>query len=238
MSPQSIHAFAEKVALVSDGSSRIGRAAALQLALQGCFVIVGFPPGSDSKNALLELKSLGTLADAVEVDISHPEGAKILVNSVKNIYGRLDLLVNCLKLNDNSTFHETSPDEFQRSMDANFGATFFVTQFSAELMTERPKARIVNVVSACDTEETAGNTAFAASQAAVVQLTRSLVDTLPKHFRVNCVEVSETERSGEGRQNDLFAVDKGVPADDVARVILYLLSGEAIGLNGQILMVK
>lgn len=238
MSPQSIHAFAEKVALVTDGSSRIGRAAALQLALQGSFVIVGFPPGSGSKDALIELKSLGTLADAVEMDISRPEGAKNLVDSVQNIYGRLDLLVNCLKLNDNSTFRETSPDGFQRVMDANFGSAFFVSQFGAELMAERPKARIVNVVSACDTGSTAANTAFAASQAAVVQLTRSLAETLPKSFRVNCVQVSEKERPGDGVQNDLFAVDKGVPADDVARVILYLLSGEAVGLNGQILVVK
>lgn len=238
MSPQSIHAFAEKVALVSDGSSRIGRAAALQLALQGCFVIAGFPPGSDSKDALLELKSLGTLADAVEADISRPEGAKLLLDSVINLYGRLDLLVNCVKLNDNSTFRETTPESFHGLMDANFGAVFFVTQYCVELMAERPKARIVNVVSACDTPETIGNAAFAASQAAVIETTRSLAENLPGSFRVNCVKVSEKARTGDAGQSGLFAVDKGVPADDVARVILYLLSGEAVGLNGQILTVK
>ncbi len=71
MSVQSVHQFAEKVALVTDGENPIGRAVALQLALQGCYVIVGFSNVSEeNRRALRELESLGTLANSVETDVS------------------------------------------------------------------------------------------------------------------------------------------------------------------------
>ena len=239
MSPQSIHAFAEKVALITDGSNRIGKAAALQLALQGCFVIVGFPDVSpEEESAINELKSLGTLAGAVKADISTAAGAKNLVEAVHKLYGRLDLLVNCMKFTPESSFENTSEETFTHTLDANIGSAFFVAQAALDRMKDRPKPAIVNVASACDTPETAGNTAFSLAQAGVTALTRSLAGSLPPKFRVNCVAVSEKTRASGEAENDLFRRDKGVPADDVARVILYLLSGEAAGLNGQILTVE
>jgi NAD(P)-dependent dehydrogenase (short-subunit alcohol dehydrogenase family) len=239
MSPQSIHAFAEKVALITDGSGRIGKAAALQLALQGCFVIVGYPDISpEEESAINELKSLGTLAGAVKADISTAAGAKNLVEAVHKLYGRLDLLVNCMKFMPESSFENTSEETFSRIVDANVRSVFFVIQAALEMMKDRPKPRIVNVISACDTPDTAGNAAFSLSQPAVAELTRSLAGALPAKFRVNCVAVSEKARASNDAGNDLFRLDKGVPADEVARVILYLLSGEAAGLNGQILTVE
>lgn len=239
MSPQSVHAFAEKVALITDGAGRIGKAAALQLALQGCYVIVGYSNISPAEeSAINELKALGTLAGGVQADISTAEGAKNLVKAVQNMYGRLDLLVNCMKLVPDPTFETTSDETFTRTVDANIRSAFFVTQAALELMKDRPKPRIVNVTSACDTAETAGNAAFSVAQAGLAGLTRSLAGSLPAKFRVNCVAVSEKARHSSGTEDDLFKRDKGVPADDVARVILYLLSGEAVGLNGQILTVE
>ena len=123
--PQSIHAFAEKVALVINGSEGVGRAVALQLALQGCYVIVSFSGESiENKRALDELKSLGTLAHSVEfID------AKNLIDEVDKLFGRLDLLINCVKSDDDSTFQiETMTNE------------------SFRLMQSRPKPSIVNVV--------------------------------------------------------------------------------------------
>lgn len=239
MSPQSIHAFAEKVALVTDGAGRIGKAVSLQLALQGCFVIVGYSSiSAGEESAIAELKALGTLAGAVEADISTTAGAKNLLEAVHKVYGRLDLLVNCLKFAPGSRFEETTDEIFTRTIDANVRSAFFVTQAAVELMKDRPKPGIVNVASACDTPETAGNPAFSLAQAAVAGLTRSLAASLPNKFRVNCVAVSERERVSNDAGSDLFRRDKGVAADDVARVILYLLSGEAAGLNGQILTVE
>jgi NAD(P)-dependent dehydrogenase (short-subunit alcohol dehydrogenase family) len=239
MSPQSIHAFAEKVALITDGTSRIGKAVALQLALQGAFVIVGYSdPSAKEESAIDELKSLGTLAAGVEADVSTVEGAKNLVNAVNKMYGRLDLLVNCVRFLPEATFEGTTGESFTKIMDSNVKSAFFVTQAAFHLMKDRPKPKIVNVASACDTPETEQNAAFSIANAGVAELTRSLAISLPKNFRVNCVRVSEKRSGPSGTENDLFLIDKGVSADDVARAVLYLLSGEATGVNGQILTVE
>ncbi len=239
MPAQSVHAFAEKVALISDGENPVGRAVALQLALQGAYVIVGFANSSEqNKRAIAELQNLGTLAGSVEADISTVEGAKKLVAEVEKMFGRIDLLVNCLKFQSDSTFEETTQEVFEKSFDANLKAAFFVTQESLRLMKTRPKPKIVNVVSALDTDGAAQNVLFATSQAAVIGLTESLSISLPGNFRVNAVAVSEKQGENENLDAELFRPKAGISEDDTARTILFLLSSEAVGLNGQILKVK
>jgi 3-oxoacyl-[acyl-carrier protein] reductase len=238
MSVQSVHQFAEKVALVTDGASEIGRAVALQLALQGCYVIVGFSNANveTAKSALFELQNLGTLANAVEADVSTVEGAKHLVGEVEKLYGRLDLLVNTLRYKTDSTFEETDEAAWTQTVDANLKATFFVSQAAVGLMKARPKPVIVNVVSVCEADEK--NPAFAATQESIKTLTKSLAKQLAPKFRVNAVAVGETKRASvENLDAELFRPASGIAADDVARAVLFLLSSEAVGLNGQILTV-
>jgi short-subunit dehydrogenase involved in D-alanine esterification of teichoic acids len=126
MPAPSIHGFAEKVALIVNGSEGIGRAVAMQLALQGCYVICSYTTNSHAQVKVLdELRSLGTLASAFEFT-----DAKTLIDEVDNLFGRIDLLVNCLKINADSAFEiETMTHECMR------------------LMETRPKGLIVNVVS-------------------------------------------------------------------------------------------
>lgn len=239
MPTPSIHAFAEKVALITDGANPIGRAIALQLALFGSYVIVCFSKTTDeNKRAMEELKSLGTLANAVETDISTVDGARNLVSEVEKTFGRIDLLVNCLKFEPQSEFFVTDENLFDKTLDANLKAAFFVTLEAVRLMNPRPKPKIVNIVSAIDTPETLENVLFAATQNALFGFTESLAKTLPNKFRVNAVAVSEKESAQENLDEELFRPKKGISEDDVARTVLFLLSSEAIGINGQIIKVE
>jgi 3-oxoacyl-[acyl-carrier protein] reductase len=238
MPTPSTHAFAEKVALITDGASPIGRAAALQLALYGCYAIVGFSDEREENfRALNELKSLGTLANAVKADVSTVEGAKNLVGEVEKMFGRIDLLVNCLKFASDSKFEESTEEDFDKTIAVNLKSIYFITQAALPLMRQRPKPKIVNVVYACDDQNFGQNLAFAASQKAVTGFTESLAATLPKNFRVNAVEISENGAPAENLDAELFRPKTGVSADDAARTILFLLSSESTGLNGQILKV-
>ncbi len=238
MSVQSVHQFAEKVALVSDGANEIGRAVALQLALQGCYVIIGFSNANEqTKGALTELQNLGTLAHAVEIDCSTAAGARRLVGEVENIYGRLDLLVNTLKFKNDSTFDEMGESDWARTIDANLKATFFVTQAAVKLMSARPKAKIVNVVYDCAGEEK--DLAFVLAQAGIISLTKNLAARLKPKFRVNAVALSERKRETiENIDQELFRPPSRIAFDDAARAVLFLLSSEAVGLNGQVLKIE
>ena len=221
MSPQSIHQFAEKVALMSDGTTPIGRAVALQLALQGSYVIVAFPESSaQNSQAIEELVKLGTLAKAVNADISTRAGVRDLIAEVDGTFGRLDLLVNSLKYTPESSFEDSTESDFSNTIDRNLKSAYFLTQAALSLMKDRPKPKIVNIVSPGDAAKTSRNALFMASQSAVIGLTRSLVESLPGHFRVSCVAVSDRNRSKTQLDDVLFRQETTVPPDDVARTVL------------------
>ncbi len=233
------HAFSEKVALITGGENAFGRAVAMQLALLGCYVSVGFS-GKDEQNerALSELKNIGTLANSFQSDISNAAGAKNLVDEVEKIYGRLDLLVNCARFIPQIKFEETEETQFNKTTDEIIKSTFFVTQSAVKLMKSRPKPKIVSLISACDTPETEQNILFAASNNALIGFTKSMAQILPKNFRINAVAVSEKQKPAENLDSELFRTKTGISEDDAARVIVYLLSSEAITLNGQVLTVS
>jgi hypothetical protein len=120
------HGFSEKVALIANGADGVGRATALQLALLGCYVIVGCSGITDNdRNALNELKSLGTLAHFIEEE----EPLK-LVEAAVGIFGRIEFLVNCVKSEQDSTFQIET-----------------LANSAASHLNERPRPAIVNVVS-------------------------------------------------------------------------------------------
>lgn len=190
----SIHAFAEKVSLITDGNDPVGRAAALQLALQGSYVIVGDPDGSGS-GGLDDLLELGTLAAAVNGDAASPAGAAALSVGVHGKFERLDLLVN--------TF---------ASDGEGIAAAKTMIDSVAELLTPRPKPRIVNVFPA------AGQGDIEAIEAATMRLRSEL----PGHFQVNSIAVA----------------DDSSAADDIARVVLFLLSGESKAIRGETIKIR
>jgi 3-oxoacyl-[acyl-carrier protein] reductase len=217
---QSIHAFAEKVAVVAGGAGQIGRAVSLQLALQGAFVIVLDGPGSEDFVAR-ELQSLGTLAATYETDVSSAAGVDRAVGRIDETFGRIDLLVNCLSVADGA-----DSDGFDAAAGAGLKAPYLLITRALRLMAERPKARIVTVVPA----PAAGTDAVLHSivRSGVEGLTRGFARALPPAFRVNAVVC------GCGSGHDA----RPTGPDDVARAVMFLLSSESVGLNGQILFVS
>lgn len=211
---QTVHAFAEKVVLISDAGDSIGRAVAIQLALQGAFVVGLFQNGEKSR--LDELVELGTLANAFDLDPSTTEGARAAAGEVNRIFGRLDLLVNCLKYDPEWSFETLTGSDFVRMANSNLGSVCFLTQAVTDLMRSRPRPKIVNVTTSASPDPI-----FAATQSGVREFTASLARELPDNFRINCVAIDRSETKAP------------VASDDIARIIVFLLSSESVGLNGQ-----
>jgi NAD(P)-dependent dehydrogenase (short-subunit alcohol dehydrogenase family) len=228
MSPQSIHQFAEKVALISDAASPVGRAVALQLALQGSYVIGLFQQEGGS---LRELVELGTLAHSVNADPSTDPGAAEAAAAVDGHFGRLDLLVNCLKFRPESTFESVTEADFTDTVRRNLGSVQFLTKAVFGLMKDRPRPKIVNIVSAA---ADGGDPIFNASQAGIISLTASMAAGFPSNFRVNCVEVKEAPKPEIMDEQLLYRRSAGVAPDDVARAVLFLMSSESTAMNGRV----
>ncbi len=234
----STHAFSEKVALIADGTTPVGKAVALQLALCGAYVIVAHPEHDIDLPVIEELKSLGTLAAAAPYSKTGREKAFEIADRVEELYGRLDLLVNC---SAEITFREFSNSDdvhFFDSMEKRVQSVFFVTKECLRLMKDRPKPKIVNIFSACDSEEGKKDVVAVSANAAIEAFTVALARNLPSNYSVNGICVSEIEAPGgstEALDSELFRSRTGIDPDDTARAVLFLLSPESKGLNGQIL---
>jgi NAD(P)-dependent dehydrogenase (short-subunit alcohol dehydrogenase family) len=195
------HGFAEKVALIINGHEGIGRAVALQLALSGCYVIISYPAAYKEKaNVINELTSLGTLANAFEFTDS-----KTLIDEVEKLYGRLDLLVNCLKFDEDSEYFITE-----------------IVDESGRLMKLRPKPTIVSVIVQQNDQNVSS----------LVEQTQRFTSQLLNNFRANLIV---TKSFKIVQEHGLFESKQGVQNDDVARIVTFLLSNEAKALNGQVL---
>lgn len=214
MPAPSIHAFAEKVAVITDGANPVGRAVALQLALQGSYVVVGLSDAGDSdRSALDELKSIGTLASVVEADVRTSEGVGALIGAAASAFGRIDLLVNVFP--------------------ASARAVSLVTDAAMPLMSPRPKPRVVNVCGYSKADVEGENL-----MNEIARLVEESASRLLPRFRINCVSVGEAFiDSKEGLDPELFPARRGVEADDAARVIVFLLSAESAGINGRNIVV-
>ena len=71
-----------------------------------------------------------------------------------------------------------------------------------------------------------------------VGMTRALASVLPTKFRINAVRVIGVPDVGRGVSNGSSQYSSSAAPDDVARTVLFLLSGEAIGVNGQVIDVS
>ncbi len=230
MSVTSIHSFAEKVALITDGTNPFGRAVAMQLALNGAYVIVGIP-GIDADGAELidDLSNLGTLVKVCNWRPSDEAGAAAFVNSAASFFGRIDLLVNCLPTQ--------SEQDSRVQIDNSLWATLSVTENAVQVMEERPKPRIVSMVTNEPDTESLANVAISVIEQGTIGMTRALARVLPVKFRVNAVRISTASARGGDGDLDQGAIRPRirVEPDDVARTVLFLLSGEAVAVNGQVI---
>lgn len=190
MPGQNLRGFAERVALVVGGARGVGRAAALQLALEGAYVITSYAPGdAEGEGVAGELRDLGTLAQAVAADPARGEDVRRLFEAVGDLFGRLDLLINAAGVSVPGSLGSSTEDDWRRVIDSSVKAVLLSAQAAAPLLLRRPSPAIVNVASEAGLNGRGPNPHYVAAQAGVVGLTKALARELAPRVRVNCVAV-------------------------------------------------
>jgi 3-oxoacyl-[acyl-carrier protein] reductase len=220
-----LRGFAERVALVTNGGRGVGRAVALQLALEGAYVIVNYTQGDEEgKYIVNELRDIGTLAHAVGGNMSRSIDVRRVFALVDETYGRLDILVNSAGASDlHVPFAELTEEIWDEALNLSLKATFLCSQAAAHLMSKRPSPAIVNVASETGLTGQGSGAHTVAAHAGIVGLTKALAHQLAPRIRVNCVAQSAISQ---------------VALDDMARSCIYLLSSDAASITGQTLVVS
>jgi NAD(P)-dependent dehydrogenase (short-subunit alcohol dehydrogenase family) len=247
--------FNGKVALITGSSSGIGKATALELAKQGCHVVLTARHMKKLEEAEKEINSKypNSKVLSVETDASKEDQVIALMEQVKQRFGRLDILVCNAGVNGVwAPIEELKVEEFDQTININLRGTFLTIKFAVPLMKEQDHGSII-IVSSINGNRTFSNTgatAYSTSKAGQVAMGRMLALELAKYrIRVNsvCPGAIETniEKSTELRHlegirlraeypDGTVPLNNGKPggSEQVATVIKFLASDDSSHVTG------
>lgn len=182
---------ARPVALVTGASRGIGRSTALELARQGYDVALNFSRSREAAASVLEeARSLGAAGVLCQADVSDEAAVLAMVEQIRAAFGRLDALVNNAGTTTSTPQHDVDGlrmEEWDRVFAVNVRGLFQVTRACLPLLREAPGAAVVNLASIAGLRPSAQPFPYAASKAAVANLTRTLAGALGPEVRVNAV---------------------------------------------------
>ena len=237
-----------QVALVTGGSRGIGAAVVTALAASGAKVAFVYRGNQSAADALVaQVASAGGAAEAVQGDVADPEAATRIVAGVIEKHGRLDILVNNAGVIRDGLFVRMEPSAWKEVIDTNLNGTFYFCKAVAEQMVFKQRSgRIVNISSVSGTHVNAGQANYSASKGAVNSLTKVLAVEMGKRgITVNAVAPGfiETDMSEAVRNKAGDLIKKAIPLnrlgkpDDIAQVVLFLVSPAAGYITGQVITV-
>ena len=178
--------FDGRVAIVTGGASGIGLAAAARLLREGGRVAV-WDRNADALAALSG--QMGGAVHTEALDLADPDAVQRAAEATAKALGRIDILVASAGLaGPVHTTWEYPIDEWKRVFDVNVHGVFYCNRFVVPHMMANNYGRIVNIASIAGKEGNPNASAYSASKAAVIGLTKSLGKELAKtEIRVNCI---------------------------------------------------
>ncbi len=192
---------------------------------------------ADVEELARELGEKGEVLGIV-ADLTDPAGAERVEATVRERFGRLDVLVNAAGgLSVIKPLAETTAEEWDREMERNARTAFLLSRATLPLLRES-RGAIINFASPAGIRAAAGIGAYSAAKAGVVALTRALALEEKAHgVRVNAIApgMIDTEQNRAGVEDP--AAVKWVTREQVANVVLFLASDAASGISGETLHV-
>jgi len=238
----------DQTALVTGGSRGIGRAIVLALAKAGAKVAFVYRSKTAEADALVaEVAALGGEAKAYQGDVADPAAAGTIAAAMLADWGRIDILVNNAGVIRDGLFLRMEPQAWKDVLTTNLDGTFYFCKAVAEQMVFKQRSgRIVNISSVAGTHVNAGQANYSASKGAINSLTKVLAVEMGKRgITVNAVAPGfiETDMGEPVRNKAGDIIKKAIPLnrlgkpEDIAEVVLFLVSPAAAYMTGQVLTV-
>lgn len=235
-----------KVALVTGGAQGIGRAIATRLAEEGATVAIADVKFDLARSVAVELEGEGGAAFAFQVDVADSSQADELIKQITEKYLSLDILINNAGISRDALLIRTSEEDWDRIMAVNLKGAFNLTKSAARVMVRQKSGRIVNVTSVIGLMGNAGQTAYASSKAGLVGLTKTAAKELGgRGITVNAVapgyiQTAMTESLSQTAKDAFLSqipLKRAGNAEDVAKVVAFLVSDQANYITGQVIQV-
>ena len=228
-------------ALITGGTSGIGRATANKLAQLGIHVLVVGRNVERGEKTVAEIRAAGGKADFISSDLRDAASARAVARRAVELgNGHVDILINNAGMFPFGPTHETTEEAFDDVYSLNVKAPYFLVAELAPLMAKRGKGAIVNVSTMVADYGVSGMSLYGSSKAAINLLTKAwAAEYGPSGVRVNAVSpgptrTEGTDAMGEGLEKLAAQAPAGRPAtaDEIAEAIVFLATDRSSFVQG------
>jgi NAD(P)-dependent dehydrogenase (short-subunit alcohol dehydrogenase family) len=217
-----------KVALVTGGAKRVGRAIALELARSGATVAVHYRSSvAEADSTVAQIIEHGGTAKGFRADLQKVADIQTLVDAIITAYGRIDVLVNSASIFYRKPLEELTEQDWDVNLDTNLKAPFFLSKAAGALMRRQGAGKIVNIGDWAGIRPYNNYLPYTVSKAGLIGLTKALAKALAPEVQVNCVAIGPVLPPEDYGQDEVERLAKGTltkrigSPQDVAKAVLF-----------------
>ena len=234
-----------KVAVVTGAGRGIGAASAIALAEAGADVVISARTEDQLHEVAAQVESLGRKAHVVAADLNDEDQIRGLATAAKDVFGRIDIVVNNVGGTMPRTYLDTSVGFLERAFHWNVSTAHALTTTAVPIMLEHGGGSVINIASVVGKVAGRGYLAYGTAKGALIHYTELAAEDLAPNVRINAVAVGSTLTSALDMvaANDEMrtGIEKLTPlrrlgtTDDIAAAVLYLASPAGSYLTGAVL---
>nr|ABZ10145.1 putative short chain dehydrogenase [uncultured marine microorganism HF4000_APKG10H11] len=241
-----------KVSIVTGGSIGIGKAIAELYSDEGATVIIADVNEEQGKKTVDNINQKGGNAIFIKTDVSNEREVDEMIKMVVGKFKKIDILCNNAGIVGTGTICDTDTEEWDRIMNVNMKGVFLCIKYVIPVMMKTGGGSIVNLSSISGLTAFPSLTAYSASKAGVILITKTVAIDYGKHnIRVNAICPSNIETPmfeelleglpdpNQARKNllDMIPMKRFGTPEDVAKIALFLASDESSFVTGEYIMV-
>lgn len=232
----------DRVALITGASVRLGRALAIGLAEAGADVAVHYHrSAAAAEETAAAIRALGRRATAIQADLRDMDAVRGIVPAARDRLGRVDVLINSAAIFERGTLATTTVELWDRHLDINLKAPFFLCQAMAEQLEADRRGHILNIVDWRALRPGKLYVAYTVAKAGLVALTKTLALGLAPQVQVNAIApgaiLPPPGESDDALQRLVPRIPMGHTGrpEDIVGAALYLLRADFV--TGEVLHV-
>lgn len=235
--------FTDKVAFITGAASGIGRETAIRFAQEGARLILCDIDNTGLQKTTEDCLVYGGEALAQYCDVSDYESCHAAIEACIANHGQLDIVCNIAGIAKLQHFTDISPAQWQKMLGINLSSVFYLSQLAMPHLI-KTKGNIVNMASSAGLVGQAYTSAYCATKAAVVNLSKSLaIEYSAQSVRVNAIcpgnvttplstNMSFPDNLDKRLLSKMFPLLSAAQAHEIAAAVAYLASDEARFITG------
>jgi NAD(P)-dependent dehydrogenase (short-subunit alcohol dehydrogenase family) len=237
-----------KIAIVTGSRRGIGRSITLELAKEGAKVVISDIDLKECQNVCDEIKKIGSDAIAVKCDVSKKRDVDAMVKKTIQKFKRIDILINNAGVVLMKPFVQMTEKDWDFVLDINLKGVFLCTNAVAKQMVKQKGGKIISIASIAGKVGFMNTSAYCASKAGIINLTRELAMELsPHNINVNVVApgviaTKMTEDMLKDKKTKEFLLANtplgrvGNP-EEIGKAVIFLASNDSNFITGHTLVV-